>query len=151
MFGEKIIPTGTLTIEVKDAIGNTKEVREVKNLIVNGGLELLASRLKDASSTVPSHMAVGTGTAAAVGSQTALVAESARVAFSNANLVTTNVTADSLQYVATFGSGVATGTLTEAGLFNAATSGTMFSRTVFAAINKTASDSVTITWKIVVA
>ena len=65
--------------------------------------------------------------------------------------MTTNVTADSLQYVATFGAGVATGTLTEAGIFNAASSGTMFSRTVFAAINKTASDSVTITWKIVVA
>ena len=151
MLKEKIIPIGTLTVEVKDAMGNTKEVREVKNLIVNGGLAMLASRLKDASSTVPSHMAVGTGTASATGSQTALVAESARVAFSNANLVTTNVTADSLQYVATFGAGVATGTLTEAGLFNAATSGTMFSRTVFAAINKTASDSVTITWKIVVA
>ena len=151
MLGEKVIPTGTLTIEVKDAMGNTREVREVNNLIVNGGLAMLASRLKDASATVPSHMAVGTGTAAAAGSQTALVAESSRVAFSNVNLVTTNVTGDSLQYVATFGAGVATGTLTEAGLFNAATSGTMFSRTVFAAINKTASDSVTITWKIVVA
>lgn len=151
MLKEKIIPVGTLTVEVKDAMGNTKEVREVNNLIVNGGLAMLASRLKDASATVPSHMAVGTGTAAATGSQTALVAESARVAFSNSNLVTTNVTGDSLQYIATFGAGVATGTLTEAGIFNAATSGTMFSRTVFAAINKTASDSVTITWKIVVA
>ena len=151
MLKEKIIPIGTLTVEVKDAMGNTKEVREVNNLIVNGGLEMLASRLKDASTTVPSHMAVGIGTAAAVGSQTALVSESARVAFSNSNLVTTNVTGDSLQYIATFGAGVATGTLTEAGIFNAASSGTMFSRTVFAPINKTASDSVTITWKIVVA
>ena len=120
MLKEKIIPIGTLTVEVKDAMGNTKEVREVNNLIVNGGLEMLASRLKDASATVPSHMAVGTGTASAVGSQTALVAESARVAFSNSNLVTTNVTGDSLQYIATFGAGVATGTLTEAGVFNAA-------------------------------
>ena len=151
MFKEKVVSIGTLTVEVKDAMGNTKEVRKVDNLIVNGGLALLASRLKDASATVPSHMAVGIGTASAAGSQTALVSESARVAFSSSTIVTTNVTSDSLQYVATFGAGVATGTLTEAGIFNAATSGTMFSRTVFAAINKTASDSVTITWKIVVA
>jgi hypothetical protein len=53
--------------------------------------------------------------------------------------------------VATFGAGVATGAITEAGVFNALTAGTMLCRTVFSVINKGALDTLVITWKVTVA
>ena len=46
--------------------------------------------------------------------------------------------------------GDATGAVTEAGIFNAATSGTMLCRTTFDVINKGASDTMSVTWTITV-
>ena len=43
-----------------------------------------------------------------------------------------------------------TGAITEAGLFNASSSGTMLCRTVFSVVNKGASDAMTITWTVTV-
>jgi hypothetical protein len=98
-----------------------------------------------------SHIALGTGSTAASTGQTALVTEIARTAFQSATQVTTTTTNDSMQFVAVFGAGVGTGALTEAGIFNGAGGGTMLSRVTFAAVNKAAGDSLTITWKIVFA
>ena len=46
--------------------------------------------------------------------------------------------------------GEGTGALTEAGIFNASSSGTMLCRTEFSVVNKGASDSMTITWTVTV-
>ena len=56
---------GKLTIEVKDKDGKLKQREEVKNLVVDTGLAYIASRMKDASATAMSHMAIGTGSSAA--------------------------------------------------------------------------------------
>lgn len=66
---------------------------------------------------------------------------------------TTAVTNDTIQYVATFGAGISTGAVNEAGIFNAATGGLMLCRTVFGGgsggvINKQALDTLTVTWRI---
>ena len=53
-------------------------------------------------------------------------------------------------YSAGFGLGVGTGAITEAGIFNAASSGTMLCRTVFSVINKGILDSMVITWTITI-
>lgn len=50
--------------------------------------------------------------------------------------------------VATFAAGNCTGAVTESGIFNASSSGTLLARKVFSAINKGASDSLQITWTI---
>jgi hypothetical protein len=50
----------------------------------------------------------------------------------------------------TFGAGVGTGALTEAGIFNAATAGVMLSRVVFSVVNKASTDALTITWAITI-
>ena len=42
----------------------------------------------------------------------------------------------------------ATGAVTEAGIFNAASGGTMLCRTVFSVVNKGADDSLSVTWTI---
>ncbi len=53
-------------------------------------------------------------------------------------------------YVTTFGAGVSIGSLTEAGLFNALTGGTMLCRTVYATVTKGASDTVVLTWTVTI-
>ena len=136
---------GKLTIEVKDKDGKLKQREEVKNLVVDTGLAYIASRMKDASATAMSHMAIGTGSSAAAAGNTALGTEAARVA-----LTSTTVTSNAVAYVAAFAAGTGTGAITEAGILNAASSGTLLCRTVFSVVNKGASDSMTITWTVTI-
>ena len=134
---------GKLTIEVKDKDGNLKQKQEVKNLVVDTGLDYIASRMKDATATAMSHMAIGTGSTAAAAGNTALGSEAARQA-----LTSTTVTSNAVAYVASFAAG--TGAITEAGILNAASGGTLLCRTVFSVVNKGASDSMTITWTVTI-
>lgn len=150
MITEKIKTRGLVTFTLIDSNGQIKEQQD-HNLVVDSGLAYIASRMKDTSSGVMTHMAVGTSTTAEADAQTALLAESARVALTSTTIVTTSVANDSVQYVATFNPGTGTAALTEAGLFNDGTTGTMLCRTVFPVINKGALDTLTITWKVTVA
>jgi hypothetical protein len=135
-----------LTLKGKLAIAiNGETVKEVDNLVVTDGKEYVASRMKDASTTAMSRMAIGTGTNNAAASDSALQSEAARVA-----LTSTTVSGADVTYVATFGAGTGTGAITEAGILNAASSGTMLCRTKFDVVNKGASDSMTITWTVTV-
>ena len=97
---EKIIATGELKIVVTAPDGTVKHEQEVKNLVVTTGLGFIASRMKDTTATVMSHMAIGTGSTAAAANNTTLGTESARVA-----LTSTTVTAAAVAYVATFPAG----------------------------------------------
>jgi hypothetical protein len=153
MHVENVVAKGSLVLELRGPDGEIKELLEVPNLVVDVGLAFIASRMKDATATVMSHMAVGTTNTAAADAQTALVAEVAasRTALTSSTIATTNVANDSLTYVCTFGAGVGTGALVEAGIFNAGAAGTMLCRTVFSVITKGALDSLTITWKVVIA
>lgn len=150
MINENIKATGLVSLVLTDKDGQVIDT-STHNLVVNSGLSYIISRMKDTDSTAMSHLAVGTNTTAASASQTALLTEIARVALTSTTIVTTTVSNDSIQYVATFDPGVATGAITEAGILNAASSGTMLARTVFPVINKGALDTLTITWKVTVA
>ena len=124
---------------------NGDTVQEVDNLVVTAGKGYVASRMKDASATAMSHMAIGSGTTAAAAGQTALGTELGRV-----SLTSTSVSGAVVTYVATFAAGTGTGAVTEAALLNASSSGTMLCRTVFSVVNKGANDSMTITWTVTV-
>lgn len=150
MIKENLRATGQVSFVLTDENGNIKQ-QGSKNLVVNPGLAFIVSRMIGTSAAVMSHMAIGTGTTAAAAAQTALVKESTRVALTSSTTVTTTVTNDSAQYVATFGPGVGTAAITEAGIFNAASAGTMLARTVFPVINKGALDTLALTWKVTVA
>ena len=144
-LNDSIKATGTLKIVLTGADGQVKETREIPNLVVTVGKAFIASRMKDATATVMSHMAVGTtNTAPAVG-DTTLAAEAGRAA-----LTSTTVTANSVAYAATFAPGTGTGALVEAGIFNASSSGTMLCRTTFLVINKGAADTLGITWTVTI-
>jgi hypothetical protein len=142
---DKTKATGKLTVEIKDKKGNVKETRELENLVVDDGLAFIASRMKDATATAMSHMAIGTGTTAAASGDSALGTEAARV-----GLTSTVVTTNAVAYVCSFAAGTGTGAITEAGILNAASSGTLLCRTVFSVVNKGASDSMTITWTVTI-
>lgn len=150
MLNDSLKTNGTLELKLIDANGNIKEQRE-HNLVVNSGLAYISSRIYGAAQAVMSHMAVGTGSLAAAAADTALGSQIARVALDSSTIVTTTVTNDSVQYVATFAPGTGTGAITEAGIFNDASVGTMLCRTVFAVINKGTLDTLVITWKVTVA
>lgn len=150
MINENVRAKGVVSLVLTDETGQVKDT-QTHNMIMQVGLAYITSRMKDATATAMSHMAVGTGTTAAANSQTALVTESARVALTSTTQVTTTTTNDAIQYVATFNPGTATAAITEAGIFNASSAGTMLARTVFSVINKGANDTLTITWKITLA
>jgi hypothetical protein len=150
MLQDNIKTKGTLTLVLTDENGNVKQQDE-HNLVVSTGLAYIASRMKDATATAMSHMAVGAGATAAAAANSALGSELGRVTLTSTTIVTTSVTNDAVQYVATFPAGTGTGAITEAGIFNNVSAGTMLCRTVFAVINKGALDTLTITWKVTVA
>ena len=139
MIHDDLKLTGALTIALNDEI-----VQETENLVVTAGKNWVADRMNDAN-TVMTHMAVGTGTNAAVAGDDELQTENDRNA-----LTSTTVTDNAVAYVATWAAGDATAALTEAGIFDAASSGDMLARTVFSVVNKGAADSMTITWTITV-
>jgi hypothetical protein len=147
MFNDAIKMTGNLKLVLTDENGNIKQEEEVKNLVVTAGKGFIASRMKDATATAMTHMEVGTGTTAAAVGDTTLQTV---VASSRTLLTSTTVTTNSVAYVCSFGAGVGTGALTEAGLFNASSAGTMLCRTVFSVINKGAADTLGITWTVTV-
>jgi hypothetical protein len=124
---------------------NNEVVQEVPNLVVTAGKNYVASRMKDGTANAMSHMAIGTGSSAAAAANTALGSEADRN-----SLTSTTVSAGTVTYVATFDAGEGTGAITEAGLLNASSGGTMLCRTVFAVVNKGSQDSMTITWSVTV-
>lgn len=140
---DKLKMHGALTL-VLDREDGTQEVIHKDNIIVNVGFDLICDALGKSASrpNVISHIAVGTGAVAAAAGDTALGAESARVAATYAHTAGTKV----FTMTATFGAGVATAALTEAGVFNAASAGTMLDRVVFPVVNKGANDTLTATF-----
>ena len=149
MINEQIKLSGELQIVLKDSNGNIKEQKTVPNLVVTAGKIVIAGRLTGDSPAVMSHMALGTSTVAAVASDTTLGTEivGSRVALSvqggsaDSNVVT---------FSSIFGPGVGTGALTEAGIFNDSSAGSMLCRTVFSVVNKDAGDTLTINWAVTI-
>jgi len=137
---------GRVGIVLKDKDGNVKETRDIDNLVVDAGLDYIASRMKDATATAMSHMALGSSSTAAAAGDTDL----GSILGSREALDSTTVTDNTVQYIASFEAGDATGAVVEAGIFNAASAGTMLCRTVFAVVNKQADDTMTVTWTITI-
>ncbi len=109
-------------------------------MIVDSGLQHMADQMAEQNQTAMSHLAVGTGTNVPGATDTTLQTELSRVALTSVVRADKKVT-----YTATFGPGVGTGALTEAGIFNATSSGDMLTRIGFAVKNKGANDTMTVT------
>ena len=136
---------GQLTLELFDKDGNLKETQNIKNVVVNNGLNYIASRMKDASATAMSHMAMGSGNTAAAAGDTAPETQLGRAA-----LTSTTVSSNAITYVGDFPAGTGTGAVVEAAILNASSGGTLLCRTVFSVVNKAAADTLKITWTVTV-
>jgi|TARA_R100001530_G_C4296123_1_gene149273 hypothetical protein len=145
MLNDYIKLVGQLKLTLTRPSGHVKHEIIVPNLVVTTGKNFIASRIKDASATAMTHMAIGTGSTAAAVGNTALGSEAGRVA-----LASTTVSTNNVAYVATFPAGTGTGAITEAGLLNASSSGTLLCRTVFSVINKASADILGVTWTVTV-
>lgn len=144
MLNDNLKLRGDLNIVIKDTNGNIKEDRKETNLIVDSGLAYICSRMVDANDTAMTHMSVGSGTTSPVGGDTDLET----VLGSRVTLDSTAHADNTVTYTATFAAGEGTGAVTEAGVFNASSAGTMLCRTTFAVVNKGADDIMVITWTI---
>jgi hypothetical protein len=142
---ENLKMTGNVHIVLRDESGQIKEERDIKNLVVTVGKTFIASRMVGVASNIMSHMAVGSNATAAAAGDTALGTELGRVALTSGTSASNVAT-----YVATFGTGVGTGAIVEAGILNAASAGTLLCHTTFAVVNKGANDTMTITWTVTV-
>lgn len=147
MVNDDVKITGDVKIDIIGADGTVTDTREIKNLVVTSGKTFIASRMVGVASTIMGFMELGTGTTAAAVGDTALqtVISGSRVALTSGTASTNVVT-----YVASFPAGTGTGAVTEAGVFNDVSAGTMLCRTVFSVVNKGAADAMSITWTITV-
>ena len=142
---EQLKMTGHLKIEL-----NGELVRDLDNLVVTAGKTFVASSMLKTTSNSPAamtHMGDGTSPQDPAAGDTALISQvGSRKAFTT----TAASSAAVVTYICAFAAGEGTGALTEAGIFNASSSGTMLCRTEFSVVNKGASDSMTITWTVTV-
>lgn len=146
MFIENLKTRGDVHFLIKGPDGLVKLDKWERNLVVTVGRAHIADQLSDQSEAQMSHMAVGTGTTAVVAGDTALQTELDRNALDSAPTQGTGSNTHKVTYICTWAPGDGTGALTEAGIFNSASAGTMLARTVFAVKNKGADDSLVITW-----
>jgi hypothetical protein len=129
--------------------GVLKESREEPNLIVNGGLDLIADYLFHACNPTdqpagPCYIAVGTSSTTVSPTDTDLGSELERMEFENVTPGGTGV----ISIESTFAAGFATGAIAEAGIFteSGTDSGTMLNRLTFAAVNKAEGDTLKVTF-----
>lgn len=114
MFKDGIKLTGRLLIQKFNVNNEVVYSTEVPNLIVTAGKEFVASRIVGTTLDAMGFMAIGDDASTSALSQTTLVNELARVATTSATASGVNVT-----FTGTFGAGVGTGSIVEAGIFNA--------------------------------
>ncbi len=142
MDGFKLV--GNWSMELRGPDGEIKDKRDSHNVVTTVGKEFLASFLYS-SAVAPAtftckYIGIGTdATAEAVGN-TALGVEVSR------HTGTAGYTSGAIYtVVATFATGSGTGAIVEYGILSSDTAGTLFSRLTTAAINKGASDTLTVT------
>lgn len=143
-----------LAFLISPFLGSYAQVKVIGNGVPTAGKALIAGRINGSGSpAAATYIAVGTGTNAFAAGDTALQTELATSGLSRVNgtvsLVTTTTTNDTAQVTTTF---TVTGTqaVTESGVLNAASTGTLLCRQVFSAINVVNGDTLQITWKVAV-
>ncbi len=131
-----------LEATVRGPDGRVKQRRRIFNTVTTAGKNGIADQiLLSPTLAKPTHMALGTGTP----SGTALGTEVDRNAFTSKTRSGAVVT-----MVGDWAAGDATAALTEAGTFDASSSGNMWMSTTFSVINKGANDTLNISWTLTI-
>lgn len=114
-------------------------------LLVNAGKAIVTDRIKG-SGTEPVYVAYGTGAGTTAATDTTLFSETGSRVSGTSTQQTTSVTNDTYQVVGTQTAG-GTLAITNAGLFDASTSGNLFVKGDFSTINLSSGDSIQFTFK----
>lgn len=142
MIRENVQALTNVCIELFDKNGKLKIKREIHNTTTTAGKNHIADQLSSSpGESAMSHMAVGAGTPSA----TALGSELDRNALTSRTDSGAVVT-----YVGNWAAGDGTGAITEAGIFNNSSGGTMLCSASFDAVNKAAGDTLQITWTLTI-
>lgn len=159
---ENLKLSGRLNIVVTDQTGQVKQEQQVDNLVVESGLRWITESMAKTTNTpaAMTHMGIGDSTTSATdGDSDLLGTNKLRKGFTTATVANSSPAAGrgNIVYVCQFGTAdrlpnhVANSnnsSITEAGIFNAASGGTMLCRTTFPVVNKGDNDTMTITWTI---
>ncbi len=153
-FYSMLMKAGLVSPNHTSAIfGNFADKMVLANLITEAGIAGIAARINGSGSPAAfTYVALGTGTTGAADANTQLEAEittsgGAR-ASASVSVITTDTPGDTAQLQLTYnftdGGSFA---ITESGVLNAASTGTLLARQVFSAINVASGDSLQVTWK----
>jgi hypothetical protein len=143
-IAEQLTIEANCFIKLYDENGKLKDSREIRNTVTTAGKNAIADQIIAAPTLVKmGWMAIGTGSPAA----TLLGAEAARVAFDSKLRSGAVVTV-----VGTFGPGVGTGSITEAGTFDVVTANTvnMWMSASFGVVTKAVGDTIVVTWTLTI-
>ncbi len=116
-------------------------------LLVNTGKAIVTNYLNGGAATQPKYVAWGTGAGTTGATDTTLFTEVTPRVSGTTSQVTTSTTNDTFQVVGTQTAGTSE-TITNAGLFDASTSGNLFVKGDFTGIPLNTSDSIQFTFKI---
>lgn len=143
---EKVKIKGLATFVLKDKDGNVKTIRKVYNLITDAGFDFVCDVMGDTGSPpgVMDFIAIGTGTTAEASTDTQLETHLVR----KPTVYAHTAGEQSFESKATFTAGQGTGNITESGLFNDSTEGSMLCRKTFTSIPKGAQDTLEVTWNV---
>lgn len=131
-----------MRLTLRDEFGRVKYSRSYYNTVETAGKNGIADQLLASPTlTKPGWMAIGTGT----GGTTTLTTELDRNALTSKTRSGAVVT-----LVGNWAAGDGTGAITEAGIFDAASSGNMWTYTSFSVINKGAGDTLEIDWTVTI-
>lgn len=134
-----------VTLTARDARGRFKARRKIKNLVVATGRDLAVEMLGGTANAAPTHMALGTGTAAVADANTALGSEIYRDLITRRRAFTSRIQYQ-LYLDTTQGNGYS---YTEAGILNVRNAAAiLFARVTFAAIPKDSATTLTVSWDI---
>ena len=115
-------------------------------LLVNTGKAIITNYLNGGAATQPKYVAWGTGAGTTAATDTTLFTEVLPRVSGTTSQVTTSTTNDTYQVVGTQTAGTSE-TITNAGLFDASTSGNLFIKGDFTGVPLSSGDSIQFTFK----
>ena len=116
-------------------------------LLVNTGKAIVTNYLNGGAATQPKYVAWGTGAGTTAATDTTLFTEVLPRVSGTTSQVTTSTTNDTYQVVGTQTAGTSE-TITNAGLFDASTSGNLFVKGDFTGVPLNSGDSISFTFKV---
>lgn len=138
---------GKLHLLLTGVDGKVKDVREYENTITVLQDATVADRMAGGTDALIDYTGIGTTSGGKTTASVQLEAQVARVQ-NDSNTQGAGADDNDVVHVSTFGAGVGTGAIVEAGLFTGAADTTLMAYQEFSVINKGAGDTLTVTWTV---